>query len=123
MKSAQIYPVIYGVVTSLIVFIATIAIMLRSFKMSFPIVIVIASVLSLLFYSLSYFRLRASLEIKRIVREHQLTPEQLAQITGLSATNFPIYNSKLSLIVPKRQWPQVLDALQKYEAAQQEKKS
>ena len=33
----------------------------------------------------------------------------------MKASDFPIYHNKLQLIIPKRQWPKVLNALQEYD--------
>lgn len=68
------------------------------------------------FYGLSYFRAKASQEIKRITFKYHLNDQQLAKITGMKASDFPIYHDKLQLIIPKRKWPQVLEALRRYEA-------
>lgn len=75
--------------------------------------------LRLSFYVLSYFRGHASYEIKAIVAKYHLTDEELAKITGMKASDFPIYHNKLQLIIPKRQWPKVLNALQEYDRQRQ----
>lgn len=115
MKTNRIIPVVYGVLSALIAFIAIVFIEIRTFKMDLSWAILTASILALLFFVMSYFRMKASLEIKQIVRDLKLSPQDLAQITGLNESDFPIYNSKLQLIVPRRKWPQILDALQKYQ--------
>ncbi|NRO45536.1 hypothetical protein IMAU30034_01734 [Lactobacillus helveticus] len=43
----------------------------------------------------------------------------MANITGMKPSDFPIYHDRLQLILPKRYWPRVLDALQKYEKKQE----
>ena len=68
---------------------------------------------------MSYFRGHASYEIKAIVAKYHLTDEELATITGMKASDFPIYHNKLQLIIPKRQWPKVLNALQEYDRQRQ----
>ena len=55
----------------------------------------------------------ASVEIKRIVYKYKLTDQEVANITGMKPSDFPIYHDRLQLILPKRYWPRVLDALQK----------
>ena len=68
---------------------------------------------------MSYFRGHASVEIKRIVYKYKLTDQEVANITGMKPSDFPIYHDRLQLILPKRYWPRVLDALQKYEKEQE----
>lgn len=114
-KKESIFPVIYGVISAIIAFIAAIFICLRTFRMNLQIAIVVAGLFAIFFFGLSYFRGHASVEIKRIVYKYQLTDQELADITGLKASDFPIYHDRLQLILPKRYWPRVLDALQKYE--------
>ena len=80
-----------------------------------------AGVFATFFYVLSYFRGHASYEIKAIVARYHLTDQELAEITGMKASDFPIYHNKLQLIIPKRQWPRVLNALQEYDQEQKSK--
>lgn len=118
----SIFPIIYGALSALIAFIAVFFICLRSFHLNLSLNILFSGIIALLFFALSYFRGHASVEIKRIARQYQLTDQDLAQITGLKPSDFPIYHNKLQLILPKRYWPKVLDALQKYEKEQEENK-
>lgn len=115
MKKDSIFPLIYGIISAILSFIAVLFICLRSFALNLQLAVVIAGVFAILFFVLSYFRGHASVEIKRIVREYHLTDQELAKITGMKASDFPIYHDQLQLILPKRYWPKVLDALQKYE--------
>ncbi|KAB1977461.1 ABC transporter ATP-binding protein [Lactobacillus crispatus] len=114
-EKESIFPVIYGVLSAVISFIAVIFICLHSFRMNLQLAIITASVFAIFFFGLSYFRGHASVEIKRIVYKYKLTDQELAKITGLKASDFPIYHDRLQLILPKRYWPCVLDALQNYE--------
>ncbi len=114
-EKESIFPVIYGVLSAVISFIAVIFICLHSFRMNLQLAIITASVFAIFFFGLSYFRGHASVEIKRIVYKYKLTDQELAKITGLKASDFPIYHHRLQLILPKRYWPRVLDALQNYE--------
>ena len=114
-EKESIFPVIYGVLSAVISFIAVIFICLHSFRMNLQLAIIAASVFAIFFFGLSYFRGHASVEIKRIVYKYKLTDQELAKITGLKASDFPIYHDRLQLILPKRYWPRVLDALQNYE--------
>lgn len=120
-KKESAFPIIYGVLSAIISFIAVIFICQRSFRLNLQLSIIIAGVFAIFFFCLSYFRGHASVEIKRIVYEYKLTDQQLAKITGMKASDFPIYQNRLQLILPKRYWPRVLDALQKYEKQQQAK--
>lgn len=120
-KKESAFPIIYGVISAIISFIAVIFICQRSFRLNLQLSIIIAGVFAIFFFCLSYFRGHASVEIKRIVYEYKLTDQQLAKITGMKASDFPIYQNRLQLILPKRYWPRVLDALQKYENQQQAK--
>ncbi|EFG54690.1 hypothetical protein LA664_02970 [Lactobacillus amylolyticus] len=115
MNKGKIFPVAYGVISAIISFIAVFFICMRSFRLNLQLSIALAGVFALFFYVISYFRGHASVEIKRIVYKYQLTDQELAQITGLKASDFPIYHDQLQLILPKRYWPRILDALQKYE--------
>ncbi|MBD5430773.1 hypothetical protein [Lactobacillus sp.] len=117
MKFNKYFPVFYAFASAIIAFIAVFFICLRTFHLAMPLAVIIGAVFEIFFYGLSYFRGHASQEIKRITFKYQLTDQQLAKITGMKATDFPIYHDKLQLIIPKRKWPQVLDALQKYEKA------
>lgn len=114
-EKESIFPVIYGVLSAVLSFIAVIFICLHSFRMNLQLAIITASVFAIFFFGLSYFRGHASVEIKRIVYKYKLTDQELAKITGLKASDFPIYHDRLQLILPKRYWPRVLDALQNYE--------
>ena len=114
-EKESIFPVIYGVLSAVISFIAVSFICLHSFRMNLQLAIITASVFAIFFFGLSYFRGHASVEIKRIVYKYKLTDQELAKITGLKASDFPIYHDRLQLILPKRYWPRVLDALQNYE--------
>ena len=114
-EKESIFPVIYGIISALISFIAVFFICLHSFRMNLQLSIILAGVFAIFFFGLSYFRGHASVEIKRIVYKYKLTDQELAKITGLKASDFPIYHDRLQLILPKRYWPRVLDALQNYE--------
>ena len=114
-EKESIFPVIYGIISALISFIAVFFICLHSFRMNLQLAIILAGVFAIFFFGLSYFRGHASVEIKRIVYKYKLTDEELAKITGMKASDFPIYHDHLQLILPKRYWPRVLDALQNYE--------
>lgn len=119
MKQTKYFPVIYGVISALIAFIAVFFIAQRTFHLSASIAILGAGIFAAFFYVLSYFRGHASYEIKAIVAKYHLTDEELATITGMKASDFPIYHNKLQLIIPKRQWPKVLNALQEYDRQRQ----
>ena len=114
-EKESIFPVIYGIISALISFIAVFFICLHSFRMNVQLAIILAGVFAIFFFGLSYFRGHASVEIKRIVYKYKLTDQELAKITGMKASDFPIYHDHLQLILPKRYWPRVLDALQNYE--------
>lgn len=114
-EKESIFPVIYGIISALISFIAVFFICLHSFRMNLQLAIILAGVFAIFFFGLSYFRGYASVEIKRIVYKYKLTDQELAKITGMKASDFPIYHDHLQLILPKRYWPRVLDALQNYE--------
>ena len=114
-EKESIFPVIYGIISALISFIAVFFICLHSFRMNLQLAIILAGVFAIFFFGLSYFRGHASVEIKRIVYKYKLTDQELANITGMKASDFPIYHDHLQLILPKRYWPRVLDALQNYE--------
>lgn len=115
LKLGKYFPVIYALISAIIAFIAAFFICLRTFKLALPISVICGGVFMIFFYGLSYFRAKASQEIKRITFKYRLNDQQLAKITGMKATDFPIYHDKLQLIIPKRKWPQVLDALRRYE--------
>lgn len=114
-EKESIFPVIYGIISAIISFIAVFFICLHSFRMNLQLSIILAGVFAIFFFGLSYFRGHASVEIKRIVYKYRLTDQELAKITGMKASDFPIYHDHLQLILPKRYWPRVLDALQNYE--------
>lgn len=114
-EKESIFPVIYGIISALISFIAVFFICLHSFRMNLQLAIILAGVFAIFFFGLSYFRGHASVEIKRIVYKYKLTDQELAKITGMKASDFPIYHDHLQLILPKRYWPRVLDALQNFE--------
>lgn len=114
-EKESIFPVVYGIISALISFIAVFFICLHSFRMNLQLAIILAGVFAIFFFGLSYFRGHASVEIKRIVYKYKLTDQELAKITGMKASDFPIYHDHLQLILPKRYWPRVLDALQNYE--------
>lgn len=114
-KKESIFPVVYGVISAIISFIAVMFICLRSFSLNLQLSIILAGVFAIFFFGLSYFRGHASVEIKRIVYKYKLTDQEVAKITGMKASDFPIYHNHLELILPKRYWPRVLDALQNYE--------
>lgn len=120
MQKRQLFPVIYGLISALISFIAVFFICQHSFHLGFRWALVIAGIGGVLFFVLSWFRGHASVEIKRIVAKYHLSDEDLAKMTGLKASDFPIYHDQLQLILPKRYWPRVLDALQKYEKEREE---
>lgn len=122
MAKKSLFPVIYGFISALIAFIAVFFICVRTFRMNLQVAIIIAGILAILFFGLSYFRGHASVEIKRIVYKYKLTDQDLAKITGLKASDFPIYHDKLQLILPKRYWPRILDSLQKYEKQREQMK-
>ncbi|CCI82495.1 hypothetical protein [Lactobacillus hominis] len=123
MKVRTLFPVIYGVISALIGFIAALFICLRTFKLNLTVSVGIAAIFAIFFYVLSYFRGHASYEIKRIAAKYHLTDQELAQITGMQASDFPIYNNKLQLIIPKRHWAKVLYQLQEYDKKQTELKN
>lgn len=115
MHKRKVFPIIYGIISALIAFIAAFFIGSRTFKWTLPIAVMVASIFAIFFFALSWFRGHASVEIKRIAHEFQLSAEDLAQITGMKKSDFPIYHNRLQLILPKRYWPKVLTALQKFE--------
>ena len=114
-EKESIFPVIYGIISAIISFIAVFFICLHSFRMNLQLSIILAGIFAIFFFGLSYFRWHASVEIKRIVYKYKLTDQELAKITGMKASDFPIYHDHLQLILPKRYWARVLDALQNYE--------
>lgn len=115
MKKDKLFPVIYGFISALISFLAIFFICQRTFKINISIAVGIAGIGAIIFYIWSYFRAHASIEIKRITAKFHLTDQELAKITGMKASDFPIYNNKLQLIIPKRKWAKVLYQLQQYE--------
>jgi len=122
MQKHNLFPVIYGIISALISFIAVAFICLRTFHMNTSLAIVVAGLVAIAFFIWSWFRGHASVEIKRIAYKYKLTDQELAKITGLKASDFPIYHDKLQLILPKRYWPRILDALQKYEKEREQAK-
>ncbi|MCI1482030.1 MAG: signal peptidase complex subunit 1 family protein [Lactobacillus sp.] len=116
-SNKQYFPVIYGVFSAIVAFIAGFFIAQRSFHLDLQMSIVIGGVIALICFIIAYFRGHASAEIKRIVSKYHLQDTDLAKITGMRASDFPVYHNQLSLIIPKRDWPKVLDALQKFEQA------
>lgn len=121
MGKQSVFAVVYGVISALLAFIATAAVCLRTFRWTLPVAVLVASIFALFFFAFSWFRGHASVEIKRITREYNLSNQDLAEITGMKASDFPIYHNKLQLILPKRYWPRILDALQKYEQERKNK--
>ncbi|WEV70702.1 hypothetical protein OZY43_07125 [Lactobacillus sp. ESL0785] len=115
MHKKSLFPIIYGMLSALIAFIAVFFICLRSFRWSLPSAILAGGLFAICFFVLSWFRGHASVEIKRITQEYHLSDQDLARITGMKASDFPVYQDKLQLILPKRYWPKILEALQKYE--------
>src|SRR5699024_928390 len=115
----SIFPVIYGIISAIIAFIAVFFICLHTFRLNLQLAIILAGIFAIFFFGLSYFRGHASVEIKRIVYKYKLTDQEVANITGMKPSDFPIYHDRLQLILPKRYWPRVLDALQKYEKEQE----
>ncbi len=115
MSKMKYFPVFYAVISALIAFIAFLAIGSRTFHLPLPAAVAVAGVAGVIFYVISYFRGHASSEIKRITAKFSLTDRDLAMITHLKPSDFPIYHDQLQLIIPKHKWPQVLDALQRYE--------
>ena len=99
-EKESIFPVIYGIISALISFIAVFFICLHSFRMNLQLAIILAGVFAIFFFGLSYFRGHASVEIKRIVYKYKLTDQELAKITGMKASDFPIYHDHLQLILP-----------------------
>lgn len=122
MQKHNLFPVIYGIISALISFIAVAFICLRTFHMNTSLAVIVAGLVAIAFFILSWFRGHASVEIKRIAYKYRLTDQELAKITGLKASDFPIYHDKLQLILPKRYWPRILDALQKYEKEREQAK-
>ena len=121
MRKQSMILAVYSTISAFIAFIAIAFICLRTFRWKLSVAILAASIFALFFFAFSWFRGHASAEIKRIAREHHLSNKDLAKITGMKASDFPIYNDKLQLILPKRYWPKVLDSLQKYEQEKNEK--
>ena len=104
MNKNQIFPVVYGIISAIISFIAVFFICMRSFHLNLQLAILLSGIFAVFFFVLSWFRGHAS-----------LTDQDLAEITGLKASDFPIYHDQLQLILPKRYWPRILNALQVYE--------
>lgn len=114
MTKTKFFPVIYGILSALVSFFAVFFIC-RRFRLHISLAILISGVCAILFYILSYFRAHASVEIKKITYDNHLTSQDLAKITGLKSTDFPIVNGQLQLILPKRKWARILAQLQQYE--------
>ncbi len=93
-EKESIFPVIYGIISALISFIAVFFICLHSFRMNLQLAIILAGVFAIFFFGLSYFRGHASVEIKRIVYKYKLTDQELAKITGMKASDFPNYEKE-----------------------------
>lgn len=121
MKKQQLFPLIYGVISAIIAYIAVFFICVRSFKLNLQLSTLFAGIFAIIFFVISWFRGHASMEIKRIVYKYKLTDQDLAQLTGLRASDFPIYHDQLQLILPKRYWPKVLAVLQNYEKKRENK--
>ncbi|MGX4763037.1 hypothetical protein [Holzapfeliella sp. JNUCC 72] len=115
MKTKTYFPIIMGGIAAVITFIMGLYLAYKNFNLSAEISLVIAVVLAILMFSLTYMRAQASLKIKQIVLKYGLTAEELAQITGRRERDFPITNGKLQLIVPYRYWAQILTKLKEYE--------
>ncbi|MFC2694996.1 MAG: hypothetical protein ACFN0Y_03165 [Lactobacillus sp.] len=113
------FPVIYGVLSAFLGFVAVFFVCQRSFHLNLQVNLLVSGLCALVFFVWSYFRGHASSEIKRITAKYKLTDQDLAKITGLKASDFPIYHNKLQLILPKRQWPRVFAALQAFEKKQE----
>lgn len=120
MKAKTLFPVVYGVLSALISFIAVVFICLRTFRLNLPTSVAVAAIFAIFFYVVSYFRGHASYEIKAIAAKYHLTDQELAKITGMRASDFPVYKNKLQLIIPKRKWAKVLYQLQEYDKKQTE---
>ncbi|MBA1392368.1 hypothetical protein EQ500_00395, partial [Lactobacillus sp. XV13L] len=82
MRKPALFPVVYGVISALIAFIAIFFICLNTFHWAMPAAVFGAGLFAVFFFALSWFRGHASVEIKRIAREFHLSDEDLAQITG-----------------------------------------
>lgn len=111
----QYFPVIYGIFSAIVAFVAGFFIAQNSFHLDLPMSTLLAGVIAIICFIIAYFRGHASAEIKRIVAKYHLQDTDLAKITGMRASDFPVYHNRLSLIIPKRDWPKVLAALQKFE--------
>lgn len=122
MNKTKIFPIVYGIISAIIAFIAIFFICMRSLHLNLQLNIILSGIFALFFFALSYFRGHASVEIKRIAHEYHLSDQDLAKITGMKASDFPVYHDKLQLILPKRYWPKVLNALQEYEKEHREVK-
>lgn len=120
MNKAKLYPIVYGLISALIAFIAIFFILKRTFHLNLQLEILISGIFSIGFFVLSWFRGHASFEIKRIVAKFKLTDQQLAKICQMKASDFPIYHDQLQLILPKRYWARVMYLLQKYEQEHEE---
>lgn len=114
MNKAKYFPVVYGVLSAIIGFLAVLIICHR-LRLQLSIAIIFSSLFAIFFFVLSYFRAHASLEIKRITAKYHLSASDLAKITGMKEMDFPFVNGKLQLILPKRKWPELLTKLQEFE--------
>ena len=81
-KKESIFPVIYGIISAIIAFIAVFFICLHTFRLNLQLAIILAGIFAIFFFGLSYFRGHASVEIKRIVYKYRLTDQEVANITG-----------------------------------------
>lgn len=106
---------IYGVIAAIISFIAVFFLALRTFHLKSSLAIMLAFAGAVLFFAWAYYQAYASEEIKRISAKFHLTDQDLAQITGLSVQNFPVYHNRLQLVLPKRYLPVVLKKLRRLE--------
>lgn len=121
MKKSNIFPIIYAIISAILTFIAVFFILFNTFHINLSFTIFGAALIAVISYVYSYFRAHASAEIKRIVYQYGLNDAELAKMTGLKKSDFPIYQDKLQLILPKRMWYRVLHVLQEYEQKQQSK--
>ena len=121
MKKSNIFPIIYAIISAILTFIAVFFILFNTFHINLSFTIFGAALIAVISYVYSYFRAHASAEIKRIVYQYGLNDAELAKMTRLKKSDFPIYQDKLQLILPKRMWPRVLHVLQEYEQKQQSK--
>ncbi|QNQ81277.1 hypothetical protein [Lactobacillus sp. PV034] len=114
MKKAKYFPVIYAILSAIISFLAVLIICQR-FHLQLSRAVIVSGLFAVFFYIISYFRGHASFEIKRITKQYHLSADDLAKITGMKSSDFPIVKGQLQLILPKRKWPQLLEKLQNFE--------